>query len=354
MKGLWKGGWKRRRSCWRRSAWAAAESSPMPAPGTVNYIEGQVNLNGVTTTSKAVGEAVLGPGQTLNVGQGKAEILLTPGVFLRVGDNSQVKMVTAGLADTTLEVVKGEAMVEVAQLFKESRLNILDHGVTTRIEKNGLYAFNADSPRVGVVEGKAQLEGAGKPRTLDKGHEALLADGQVQKPTDLEKNALENDPLYRWSAVRSDYESQANVDEARNVMDSGMWDGPGWYMDPFWDFYAFLPGDGMFYSPFGFGYYSPGYVWAAPIGRYPYVGANGRGAVGSQGFRRGSTFAGNRAVGRTGGRFAAPRPSGGFGGGMRSGGSFGGARMGGGFGGGVRMGGGMGGGMRGGGGGRGR
>ena len=354
MKGLWNGGWKAAMVLLAASGWAAADTSSMPAPGTVNYIEGNVNLNGQTTTSKSVGEAVVEPGQTLNVIQGKAEILLTPGVFLRVGDNSEVRMIQAGLADTTVEVVKGEAMVEVTQLFKESRLNVLDHGVTMTIEKAGLYAFNADSPRVGVVEGKAELSGAGKNETLNKGHEAVLADGQSLKSRDLEKGALENDPLYRWSAVRSEYESQANVDEARNVMDSGMWDGPGWYMDPFWDFYAFLPGDGMMYSPFGYGFYSPGYVWAAPVGRYPYVGTNGRGVLGSQGFRRGSTFARNGstfarngAVGHTGGRFAAPRMSGGFGGGMRAGG--------GGFGGGMRMGGGgFGGGMRGGGGGRGR
>ena len=351
MRGLWTGGWKAAAVFLAATGWAVAETTPMPSPGTVNYIEGNVNLNGVTTTSKSVGEAVVAPGQTLNVGQGKAEVLMTPGVFLRVGDNSEVRMIQAGLADTTVEVMKGEAMLEVTQLFKESRLSVLDHGATTRIEKAGLYAFNADSPRVGVVDGKAELSEADKNETLNKGHEALLADGQVLKPRDLEKNALENDPLYRWSAVRSEYESQANVDEARNVEESGNWDGPGWYMDPFWDFYAFLPGDGMFYSPFGYGFYSPGYVWAAPIGRYPYVGAGGRGAIGSQGFRRGSAVARNgAAAGRTGGRFAAPRMSGG--GGIRSGG--GGMRMGGGFGGGMRMGGGMGGGMRGGGGGRGR
>ena len=36
--------------------------------------------------------AELNTGDVLDTAQGKAEILLTPGVFLRVGDNSEVRM----------------------------------------------------------------------------------------------------------------------------------------------------------------------------------------------------------------------------------------------------------------------
>jgi hypothetical protein len=51
-------------------------------PGTLNYIEGSAYLEGKPLTQRAVGSTDLDPGQVLSTGQGKAEILLTPGVFL--------------------------------------------------------------------------------------------------------------------------------------------------------------------------------------------------------------------------------------------------------------------------------
>ncbi|MGI8745892.1 MAG: hypothetical protein ACR2NN_25600 [Bryobacteraceae bacterium] len=44
----------------------------------MNYIEGQVNLNGGRVTSHDVGTTELDSGQVLETRQGKAEILLTP------------------------------------------------------------------------------------------------------------------------------------------------------------------------------------------------------------------------------------------------------------------------------------
>ena len=43
-------------------------------------------------------------------------MLLTPGVYFRLGDNSEVRMVSPGLADTRVELVKGSALLEVDQL----------------------------------------------------------------------------------------------------------------------------------------------------------------------------------------------------------------------------------------------
>ena len=123
---------------------AAAASSAIP--GTLNYVEGQVAVAGQTVTSHSVGSVQLEPNQVLETGQGRAEILLTPGVFLRVGDNSAVRLVSPGLADTRVEVLRGQAIVEVAELFKDNNLWVMMNGASTRLDKEGLYAFNADFP----------------------------------------------------------------------------------------------------------------------------------------------------------------------------------------------------------------
>src|ERR1700757_3697827 len=69
-------------------------------PGTLNYIEGQASIGSHIVDSKSVGTAEIQPGQVLETQNGKAEILLTPGVFLRLDDNSAVQMDSPGLATT--------------------------------------------------------------------------------------------------------------------------------------------------------------------------------------------------------------------------------------------------------------
>jgi hypothetical protein len=256
-----------------------ARTTTMPVPGTVNYVEGQVALNGQNLSAKSPGSALLETNEVLDTGQGKAELLLTPGVFLRMGDNSEVRMVSPGLADTRVELVKGTAMLEVAELFKENDLSVMVDGSTTRIEKNGLYDFQTQPAAVSVLDGKATVSEGTAYVTLKKGHEVLVSDVQPLKSQGLNKEAVEADPLYRWSKLRSEYEAEANVDTARMVVVNGGWYGAGWYWDPFWSFYAFLPGDGMLYSPFGFGFYSPGLVWRAPYYHYRATGRNGLGTV---------------------------------------------------------------------------
>ena len=56
-------------------------------------------------------------------------------------------MVTPSLTDTRVAVTHGEALVDVAELFKDNHIEILDSGSSTTLMKTGLYRFNADSPR---------------------------------------------------------------------------------------------------------------------------------------------------------------------------------------------------------------
>src|ERR1035437_5606081 len=81
-------------------------------PGAINYAEGQVSLNGQSIGRQQIGTAEAAPGQVLETGTGKAEMLLTPGVFLRLNDRSAVRMVSPSLTDTRVELLQGEAMVE--------------------------------------------------------------------------------------------------------------------------------------------------------------------------------------------------------------------------------------------------
>src|SRR6202140_5422353 len=102
---------------------AALLSSPVwgsipPQPGTVNYIEGQADIGAQPPGEQSNDSAKLAVGQSLSTENGRAEILLTPGIFLRLDQHSSAQMISPGLADTVMTLQKGRAMIEVADIHQ--------------------------------------------------------------------------------------------------------------------------------------------------------------------------------------------------------------------------------------------
>lgn len=250
-------------------AWSLNTDTRQTAmPGTLNYVEGQASIGDQTLNSQEIGTAGLQNGQVLQTGSGKAEILLTPGVYLRLGSNSSVKMVSNSLLNTEVMVRQGEAMLEVDELYHENDLRISQPGADTRIKKSGLYDFDATSGAVRVFDGEAVVAADDHNITLKKDR-GLELSGAKLKAKGFNKNEVaKNDDLYRWSSLRSEYLSEANVNEAQMYYANGWygpgWWGPGWYWNPWFAGFTFLPGSGYFYNPFGWGFYSPLMVWRAP------------------------------------------------------------------------------------------
>jgi hypothetical protein len=246
----------------------AAQAAPnLGHPGIVNYVEGQVSVDGRQLTQRDVGSADIEQGQVLETGQGKAEVLLTPGVFLRVGNGSQIRMDNPGLTNTRVAVLKGQAMLEVTELFKQNNIQVGEDGATTTVEKRGLYEFDANRQLVAVEDGKAVVTEGDQHVNLKKGKETYLAQLHAQS-----FDTKQHDDLYNWSNLRSEYLAEAEVQSARTYLVGGGWVGPGWYWNPWWGMYSFVPGAGILYSPFGWGFYSPALVYAAPVYRAGFVG----------------------------------------------------------------------------------
>lgn len=153
---------------------STAWGSVPPQPGTVNYIEGQAAIGSQALTDKSVGSARLAAGQSLSTENGRAEILLTPGIFLRVGDHSSVQMISPGLADTIVTLEKGRAMVEVAEIRPENNVRLGENGSSTQLLKAGLYDFDADRGLIRVFDGKAEVQTAGHHTEVKSGHQLAL------------------------------------------------------------------------------------------------------------------------------------------------------------------------------------
>lgn len=246
------------------AAFAANANMNQAHPGALNYVEGQASIGSQVVDSKSVGSATLEPGQILATQSGKAEILLTPGVFLRVDNNSSIRMDSAGLADTQLTLEQGRAMVEVGDIRKENDIVIHEANASARLLKKGLYDFNAATNEVRVFDGKAEVMVDDRKIDVGGGHMLALNDPKL-KPEGFDKKKSE-DEFYRWAKLRSSYLAEANVDAARIYYAGGPgWYGPGWYWDPWYSAYTWIPGAGVLWSPFGWGFYSPFTVITAPV-----------------------------------------------------------------------------------------
>lgn len=292
---------------------AAQGSGGMAQVGTVNYIEGHAAIDGRALSTQSLKSTIVAPGQTLTTEMGsKAEMLLTPGVVLRLGDNSGVRMVTPSLTNTQVDLQRGTAMVEVDMIAPENHLVVADHGSNIRLEKKGLYSFNADQPLLAVYDGKASVQIGDKSTEVGRGKELTLQPEAKLKTQSFDRN--QEGDLYAWSRLRSEYMAEANGYSAQTILVSspGWWYGTGWYWNPYFDSWAFVPGAGYLYSPFGFGFFSPGYAYYGGFGGlyHGYRGVYpGRGLAGRPAYSGG--FRGAPAMGHF---------SGGMGGGFHGGG----------------------------------
>lgn len=265
---------------WGTSVSSASSNSAVP--GTINYAEGQASIGDQPLDQKSVGKTNLEVGQTLETQHGKVEVLLTSGVFMRVGNNSSLTMLATGLADTEVRLTQGHAMVEVDDIYPQNDLRVVEGDVVTRMVKPGLYDFNLRQNEIRVFDGQAEVQDGDKQVKLKGGHELNVEASVSVKAVSFKKKEYETGDLYNWASLRSSYLAEANIDEA-NMMAAEGWGGwgagfwgpgwgwggwgwgfGGWGWDPWFSAYTFIPWGGIYYSPFG-GFYSPWTVYRAPF-----------------------------------------------------------------------------------------
>jgi hypothetical protein len=143
-------------------------------PGTVNYVEGQVKLDGQSITANKIGSTLVSPGHILQTDDGKAEMLLTPGVFVRLDTHSQVKMISPSISDTRVELLQGRTMLEVAEIEKENHTEVTVGGTSTTVKARGIYEFTASPASARVFEGKAVVEQGSRSDYIHKGEQMAL------------------------------------------------------------------------------------------------------------------------------------------------------------------------------------
>jgi hypothetical protein len=179
--------------------------------GLITDVEGWVQLGGELLVSRAGARVEMQEGTELRTRDGRAEVLLNPGVFLRVGENSAVRMVSNRLADIRIEFVSGAAIIAAS-----GRLNAKENWAssvligykeaTIRLLKNGIYRLDAEPSQLRVFAGEASVTQGGGTRGVAVGEQIALANPDVPPEFDLN----ETDSLSLWNQHRTEYISMTN------------------------------------------------------------------------------------------------------------------------------------------------
>jgi hypothetical protein len=278
--------------------------------GVVNVVEGAAT---VTRAVPFANPEMLISGDELRAGDivktvtgSRAEILLNPGCYLRLGDASEFVFLLNGSANDKIKLSRGSAIVEASAI--DDIILVETPNANFEIRQVGLYRFNvaADGRSEIVVRNGRALVGT----TAIRGGKRAIVEGGV--PTIAALNKKELDDLDTWSMERARTLIATNKKLSNRVMKRSLAMGfasNSWIYDPFGGYYTFLPWTAGFASPYG-GSYSVcnPYWYLPPWWRHHNDGGHHRRPGGGGGQ---PTDGGTQAGGNTGGGHGHPNRGGG-------------------------------------------
>ncbi len=256
--------------------------------GGVNFVQGTVNV--ARTAGKS---GLLIKGDSVEVGDrvstgadGRAEILLNPGSYLRVAENSLFEFEKTELEDLQVLVTRGSVMLEVFAA-NDFKVAVITPKESYDLVDSGVYRVDValdGNARIEVWKGKAEVGDA----VLKGGRTASSLDGQVAVA---KFDRDERDGFESWSRNRAK-ELAKGTDALRDrslrtsLMRSflgGRWntyDSFGlWVYDARYGRYCFLPFGYGWSSPYGYGfgtdiwwYRLPQTIFYPPVSRNPIAG----------------------------------------------------------------------------------
>lgn len=255
--------------------------------GGVNYVSGPVGV------VRSVGKSGhLLKGDSLEIGDrvstgadGKVEVLLNPGSYLRMGGSSAFEFKSTSLDDLSIRLDSGSAIFEV---FATEDFVVTVNTPKTKFSlvDSGVYRIDVESAGTGKLEvwkGKALVNDSAE--FVKAGREAALKGNSVAIA---KFDRDEKDVLDLWSKERAKELANITGQLARNTMRTALmrsylgrqWDMFSsfglWVYDPWRRSHCFLPFGLGWGSPYGYGfgnsiwYYNlPGVIFTPPAGGGP-------------------------------------------------------------------------------------
>ena len=222
---------------------------------------------------------LLTAGHKLNAGgrlrtleNGRAELLLNPGSYLRLAESSLVRFIRTGYRKMKFEILQGEIILESAAFNPAIHsLSISTPAGDFQVAARGLYRLSLE-PALRVSVYKGALEWMGnhrKRRRLESGRSY-----QVEAATSkLHSGKLrKKDDLNQWSKERAQQLAKSNSRLSARVRRSaypsfGYQNRGGWVLGSQGQWFTFVPFDSKPKSPYGFRYRNALWIKSRDLGQ---------------------------------------------------------------------------------------
>jgi hypothetical protein len=136
---------------------ASAQSVRSTRAGLVYFFDGYVFVGDEQLQQRFGRFPEIGEGSVLRTELGRAEVLLTPGVFLRVDENSAIRMISNSLSDARIELLRGSAIVEVSHEAANPRDTLIYKDWQVRVQKDSVSRIDSGPAQLRVLSGTAEV-----------------------------------------------------------------------------------------------------------------------------------------------------------------------------------------------------
>jgi hypothetical protein len=197
---------------------ANAQSVISTHSGVIHYFEGAVYLGDQPLESHLGKFPCVPQGAELRTAEGQAEVLLTPGVFLRMGERSTIRMVANDLADTQVELQRGSVIVDSGEPNSGTSVTLIYKAWRVQILQKGVCRIDSDPspPRLWVRQGEAAVFAgpAGQPIFVARGMSLPFGDVPVpERSSEEPSDALSDWANGRGESIAADNAITAQIDE---------------------------------------------------------------------------------------------------------------------------------------------
>jgi hypothetical protein len=232
--------------------------------GFVNLVEGKAHIQRQGTDASAetlkatLGTQLKNGDRLTTAAEGFAELLLSPGSYLRLSEKSEVVATNTSLSETRFDLVRGSVIVEVGEIDKKLPVEIGTPRGVFSIAKAGIYRFDLRGEEVSVAVRRGELFIGTREQLLAKTATKVKSGKFVKLSGGAPELAKLSPKVFDDFDVRSYQRAETLVAANYSLLSRSRRLGSlgyGWVFDPFTNTYTFVPRSWYFASPYGFGFF---------------------------------------------------------------------------------------------------
>lgn len=211
--------------------------------GIVHFSEGAVYVDDQPLESHPGIFPSVPQDSELRTRDGRAEVLLTPNVFLRIGEDSAIRMLSNELSNARVELLAGSAEVDSAEPSSRTSVTLFYRRWAVRLRDHGVYRIDCGPGRLWALHGKVEVSSGVDQRTLvvEQGmnlqFSVLVPERSIDAPRDAFSTWIEG----REQSIAAERDIAANTRDPASIQDpaslSGSSSGTSFDMPV----YAYLP-----------------------------------------------------------------------------------------------------------------